>query len=131
MSGICLSVGMATLMLATPQFTLSWEHSVERTGWRETWQVASDGLRLSRAEIRGSGAGMEPGPDARLSNGWWVSEPDLVVPALTLAASGATGGGWHFCADGNCRDIGTEAAAPVTIAPCAMSHSAAMSGVAE
>ncbi|WP_102109008.1 DUF1850 domain-containing protein [Oceaniglobus roseus] len=117
-------------MLAAPDFTLSWTHSVERIEWRETWHVVPDALRLSRAEVRGSGAGMEPGPDARLEDGWWVSEPDLTVPALTLAASGATGGGWRLCADGRCRELGAQPGAPVVITPCAGDPPAAAPDIA-
>ena len=131
MSGTCLAVGVATLMLAAPEFTLSWQHSVERTGWQETWQVAAETLHLSQAKVQGSGAGMEPGPDAVLSDGWWVSEADLTVPALTLAASGATGGGWRLCADGTCRELGSTSTAPITVAPCAKRRSAAGDGMAE
>ncbi|MGZ9810147.1 DUF1850 domain-containing protein [Pseudoroseicyclus sp. H15] len=127
----CLAVGAALLMLAAPDFTLSWEHSVEHTGWRESWRVEGDALHLTRAEVQGSGAGMEPGPEARLVDGWWVSEADLTVPALTLAASGATAGGWQLCAGGTCHEIGAEAGAPITLSPCAEGHSADAGAVAE
>ena len=119
MSATCLAVGAATLMLAAPDFTLSWHHSVERTGWRESWSVTQAGLHLAKSAVRGSGAGMEPGPDAVLSEGWWVSRPDLTVEKLVLAASGATGGGWLLCAGEECRVIGAAAGEPVVLAPCA------------
>lgn len=114
---VCLAVGAAVLHLSVPRFTLSWTHSVEKVIWEETWTVA-DGLSNVTDRIKGSGAGMEPGDDARLEDGWWVWHPGTEVPALVLAASGATGGGWTFCADGACRVLGAEAGAPVRIAPC-------------
>lgn len=118
MSGACLTIGAAVLSLAVPDFTLSWRHSVEHTEWREAWSVEADALALRSSAVRGSGAGMEPGPDAVLKDGWWVSEGALRVPALILATSGATGGGWRFCADGACQLLGAEAGPPVALAPC-------------
>ena len=116
--GICIG-GAATAFLAASTFTLSWTHSVEKTRWHEVWRVAPAGLELVEARIRGSGAGMEPPPGARLEDGWWVYRPTVApVPALVLAASGATGSGWRLCADGECREIGGGAGAPVRIAPC-------------
>ncbi|WP_299816373.1 DUF1850 domain-containing protein [uncultured Jannaschia sp.] len=112
-------LGATFLHLAAPDFTLRWTHSVERTDWVERWTVADDRLRLRDAAVRGSGAGMEPGADAVLRDGWWVSPGGLEVPALHLAASGETGGGWTLCADGTCREIGAAAGAPLRLAPCA------------
>jgi hypothetical protein len=114
----CLAVGALVLPLATPEFTLHWTHSVERVEWVEHWQVAPDELILQGSALKGSGAGMEPGPEARLSDGWWVSPGGTRVPRLLLAASGATTGGWTLCADGTCRQIGSDAADPLVVAPC-------------
>ncbi|OSP55831.1 DUF1850 domain-containing protein [Pseudoruegeria sp. SK021] len=113
----CLAVGAVVLQLAAGGFTLHWTHSVERVVWEEDWRVTPTALTLLRSRIKGSGAGMEPGPDAIWQDGWWVSPGHLSVPALTLAASGATGQGWTLCADGVCRDIGTDAGKPITLAP--------------
>ncbi|WP_299359524.1 DUF1850 domain-containing protein [uncultured Paracoccus sp.] len=113
----CLLVG--TLMLAAANgFTLEWAHSVERTGWRESWSVTAEGLHLDRAAVRGSGAGMEPGAGATRQDGWWVWSPDLTVPHLVLAASGATQGGWTLCADDGCHVIGADPDNPVILRPC-------------
>ena len=114
----CLAVGAALLHLADPTFTLSWTHSVERTDWAETWRVRPGGLDLVTARVRGSGAGMEPGEDAVLRDGWWEWPGDLEVPRLALAASGTTGGGWRLCADGRCREIAEHPGDPVVLAPC-------------
>jgi hypothetical protein len=115
----CLMVGATALQLAAATFTLSWTHSVERTGWHETWEVGTAGLVLREARVRGSGAGMDPGPGARLEGGWWVWLPDLPPqPALVLAASGATGAGWVLCADGTCHEVGAAPGAGLRIAPC-------------
>lgn len=118
MTGACLLLGATVLHLATPDFTLSWTHSIERVEWRETWEVAGQHLTLLESAVKGSGAGMEPGPAARLSDGWWVSPGGLEVPALTLATSGATEGGWTICSGGTCHEFGASADIPLTIAPC-------------
>ncbi len=92
----CLLAGAMTLALAGPGFSLHWTHSVEKVEWIEDWQVQGRALRLERARVKGSGAGMEPGDGATLQDGWWTWAPGTVVPELHLAASGATGAGWRL-----------------------------------
>lgn len=116
MSACLLAGGVA--LAVSGGFTLGWTHSVERSEWRETWRVSEDRLHLVEARVRGSGAGMEPGDGAVLRDGWWVWQPDVSVPDLALAASGATGGGWRLCSDAGCREIGAAAGAPVVLRPC-------------
>lgn len=113
----CLLAGTVALSVSGG-FTLGWTHSVERSAWQENWQVTSQGLRLTEARVRGSGAGMEPGEGAVLSGGWWVWHPGLAAPQITLAASGATGRGWTLCTDAGCRELGADAGAPITLRPC-------------
>jgi hypothetical protein len=116
---LCVATGAATLRLAATAFTLAWTHSVEKVRWEEDWRVTPAGLELTAARVRGSGAGMEPPPDARLADGWWTWRPKLAPQVeLVLGASGATGGGWRFCAAGDCRELGAEPGPPVRIAPC-------------
>lgn len=121
MSAACLMAG--ALMLALPadgRFQLSWTHSVERVEWREDWRVVPGGLALERASVRGSGAGMEPGPDAKLQAGWLVWQPAMKpVSSLALAASGMTASGWRLCAGGTCTNLGETAGAPLVLRPCA------------
>ena len=115
----CLMIGALAVTLATGEFTLEWQHSVEKTGWRETWAVDGDRLRLTEAAVQGSGAGMDPGDGAVLRGDWWVWTPTLPpVPQLLLGASGATGGGWRLCADGTCQVVGADPSPPVRLAPC-------------
>lgn len=116
---LCLLAGGKTLALAISAFSLSWTHSVQKTEWRERWEVTPAGLILAEAAVKGSGAGMEPGPDAVLRDGWWVWAPKLAAqPRIVLAASGATGGGWRLCHDAGCLEVGTEAGKPAVIEPC-------------
>ncbi|WP_246831532.1 DUF1850 domain-containing protein [Thioclava sp. L04-15] len=120
MSASCLMVGAVMIALApSGQFSLEWTHSVEKEGWREHWQVTDHGtLRLVGAAVKGSGAGMEPGPGGHFENGWWVWKADgPEVPELELAASGATVSGWTLCAK-DCQTLGVTPEAPIRIAPC-------------
>lgn len=115
----CLLIGAALLSWPDHDFTLEWIHSVERVSWQESWQVSPDGLRLTQARIKGSGAGMEPGERAQMVDGWWQWSPDIdPQPQLLLAASGTTISAWTLCAAGNCREIGAAAGAPVALRPC-------------
>lgn len=120
---LCLLTGTKAVTLAVTAFTLSWTHSIEKTRWEEDWRISPAGLILVQSRVKGSGAGMEPAPDAKLDNGWWVSSPAL--PARTeivLAASGATGGGWSVCGEGQCIEIGNQADAPTLMKACPASH---------
>ena len=117
---LCILAGGAVTALAITGFTLDWEHSVEHVAWAETWRVEAAGLDLVGARVRGSGAGMEPGPDARREDGWWVWQPTAPpVPELVLAASGATGGGWRLCHADGCLVLGAMPGPPVRLRPCA------------
>lgn len=115
----CLMAGATMLALANGGFTLEWTHSVEREAWRESWEVTADHrLHLTQAAVKGSGAGMEPGPGGHFENGWWVWAPKLPpVPSLVLAASGKTPSAWRLCAE-QCVDLGATSGQPVQVAPC-------------
>lgn len=119
----CLLAGIATIALTGSDFRLEWTHSIEHTAWREEWRIENGAMRPVRAAIKGIGAGMEPGPDAHLEDGWLVWVPAIEPQReLLLAASGATGAAWQLC-DGIgeasvCREIGRARGAPVRLAPC-------------
>lgn len=108
MGGLCLFALGGALLASLPgaEFTLSWTHSIEKTEWREQWTVEAGRLRLVEASIRGTGAGMEPGRDARLTaDGWMAWRPDLPPrDEVTLAASGFTGE-HQLCAGTECRPL--------------------------
>ncbi len=107
MSSLCLTALGGALLAALPgtAFTLSWTHSIEKTEWREAWRVEAGRLVLAEARVRGTGAGMEPGPDARRIDGWWVWVPVLTPQdRVTLAASAFTAD-HRLCADTRCRSL--------------------------
>ncbi len=91
--------------LALAGFTLAWTHSVEKTAWQEDWLVTPDGLQLVQARLKGSGAGMEPPPEARLVEGWFQWQPQRVPLSQVVLANSGAAGEWRICAQGQCRTL--------------------------
>jgi hypothetical protein len=114
---LCLASAGVVKGLSIAAFTLAWTHSVEKVEWQEDWVTAQGRLELVEARVKGSGAGMEPPPEARLVEGWFRWRPNRPpMPEVILGNSGAAGE-WRLCADGKCRTlseifghpVGTEA----------------------
>jgi hypothetical protein len=106
LSVICLIVaGVVRATLPGPEFTLAWTHSVEKTRWDESYRLAGDQLLLVEARVQGSGAGMEPPPDAWLRDGRWVWRPQSTHAELRLTRSTFTRD-YTLCAEGRCADLG-------------------------
>ena len=102
---LCLASAGAVKMLSIAAFTLAWTHSIEKIDWQEDWRVTPAGLELVQARVKGSGAGMEPPPEARLVDGWFTWRPArAAMPEVALGNSGAAGE-WRLCADGHCRTL--------------------------
>jgi hypothetical protein len=102
---LCLtSVGVVkTLSIAA--FTLAWTHSVEKVEWQEDWRITPQGLELTQARVKGSGAGMEPPPEAQLVDGWFQWRPArAALPEVVLGNSGAAGE-WRLCSEGGCHTL--------------------------
>jgi hypothetical protein len=124
MPALCLALGTAIAALGADVAELRWTHSVQKTEWRETWRATGDGLRIERAAVQSSGAGMEPGEGAMLERGFWVWRPQRPPqPEMILTRSGFTGSDWQICIDGVCRTVGSyfPGSAPdenVTLRPC-------------
>ncbi|PWL16336.1 DUF1850 domain-containing protein [Falsochrobactrum shanghaiense] len=119
MSALCILAAGKTIVIAASVFSLSWTHSVQKSEWYEEWQIIPAGLALTKARVKGSGAGMEPPEGSRLIDGWWVYRPKLPAQkSLVLASSGLTGGGWRLCASGRCIDLGETAGGPIKLNRC-------------
>jgi hypothetical protein len=119
MTTLCILAAGKTITFAATAFTLSWTHSVEQTRWEEDWRITPAGIEIVEARVKGSGAGMEPPPDAAFNNGWWAYVPKIPArPEIVLAASGATGAGWSLCAAGKCIELGAAAGEPVRLKSC-------------
>jgi hypothetical protein len=101
----CLFVAGALHATIPAQFTVAWMHSVARTRWEERYRVEGRALRLVGARVQGSGAGMEPGPDAVLRDGWWTWTPQAAPLAnLRLTLSSYTRG-YDLCWRGRCQTL--------------------------
>jgi len=101
---LCLVGGAFKASLAGTLFTLQWAHSVEHILWQEDWRIEADALVLVEARIRGSGAGMDPPPGARLRDGVWHYQADRRLPEILLS-SGSGQPEYTLCADDQCRPI--------------------------
>ena len=110
---LCLVSAGVVKTLSLAAFTLAWTHSVEKVDWQEDWRVTPQGLELVQARVKGSGAGMEPPPEARLVDGWFQWQPGRApMPEVVLANSGAAGE-WRLCHDGNCQTLSEIFAYPI------------------
>lgn len=119
---LCLAAGALTVALGWSQFTLAWTHSVQKTAWEEDYRIDGASLLAVEARVKGSGAGMEPGPDAVLRDGWWVSRPLRLLPELILARSEAVPD-WRLCHAGSCATLAAflpavQTADSVTLSAC-------------
>jgi hypothetical protein len=125
---LCLLVaGALRATLPASEFTLGWQHSVERIRWEERYRVAGASIELVEARIQGSGAGMDPPPDAVLRDGWWTWRPRTKpFRELRLTLSPYTRD-YDLCWAGRCRALRSVVAsrdpvAVVTLLPCRKSH---------
>jgi hypothetical protein len=119
-SAFCIAGAGAALRIATTAFTLSWTHTVEKTDWLESWLVAPDRLILTEARVAGSGAGMEPPPEARLQGNVYVWRPNEARREIVLRRD-PHAGDWTLCANERCDALGAwlgRDADPVTLLPC-------------
>ena len=90
LAALCMVAGSWHVSLPISEFTLRWTHSIERIEWSEDYEVVGGWLHLSRAHVRGSGAGMDPPEGAWLQDGVWsyrVPDPwrRELVPEIRLA----------------------------------------------
>jgi hypothetical protein len=112
MGGVCLLVaGSLAAFLPATEFTLAWRHSVEKTLWRERYHVEGARLALVEASVEGNGAGMEPGPGARVAQGRWTWQPAMPpLPELRLTVSDFTAD-YDVCWNGRCERLAALARA--------------------
>lgn len=122
MSGICLVAG---LLLAPfgDEITLRWTHSIQKIVWEEDYRREGNALRLVEARVRGSGAGMEPPPDAVLRADGWHYVPNLPpLPRVTMHHSPYVAP-YVVCAAGTCQPVtgwlpGLPDATVIELVPC-------------
>lgn len=115
---ICLMAGQVVAPLMVGAMTLAWTHSVEKIAWEEDWRATPAGLEIVEARVKGSGAGMEPPPEARLVNGSYAWKPTVPPQAeVVMRRSGATAD-WRICIEGQCRPM--DAYVPADADPIVM-----------
>lgn len=102
---LCLASAGVVKTLSVAAFTLAWTHSVEKVDWQEDWRVTPAGLLLVQARVKGSGAGMEPPPEARLVDGWFQWRPKHGVLAEVVLGNSGAAGEWRLCMSGKCRTL--------------------------
>ena len=124
MDPICLLVaGALRATLPETEFTLAWDHSVQRTQWVERYRITGEGLLLVEAGVEGSGAGMEPPPSATLRDGRWTWHPGTSIEELRLTHSNFARD-YVLCWRDRCVELGalvgdTAEGAVVVVRPCA------------
>lgn len=109
MSLLCIGLLAAAIeprCIETDSFTLRWQHSVEHSGWYEQYRLSGQQFLLVESAVQQSGAGMEPAPDARLVDGWWISRPaaSLGIPELILPDSAFTSP-MQLCLQSDCQPL--------------------------
>lgn len=113
--GICLTLAAAPQtpprFVSTQDFTLAWTHSIEKTRWEEDYRVQLDDdgapvLVPGHARILGSGAGMDPPPDAvHRADGWYEYQPHTApLKILRLTRSPYTAD-YDWCVAGHCKPL--------------------------
>jgi len=110
---LCLASAGMVKTLSVAAFTLVWTHSIEKVDWQEDWRITSSGLQLVQARVKGSGAGMEPPPDARLVGGWFQWRPARAPMREVVLGNSGAAGEWRLCSDGQCRTLSQILGHPV------------------
>lgn len=123
MDAFCLLVaGIVRATLPAPEFTLAWDHSVQKSRWEERYRIEGDSLVLAEARVTGSGAGMEPPPGALLHRGVWSWHPRTRLAELSLTHSGFTAD-YTICSRHGCSTLSSlvgpmQDGTPVVIRRC-------------
>jgi hypothetical protein len=122
MMQFCLLAAGATIRLGTVALTLGWTHSVEKIRWEEDYRLTPAGIVVTQDRIQGTGAGMEPPPDATFDGEWWRYTPHIPPQKqIVLRRSGMTVSDWDVCIKGQCKAMGAYLptnADPVTLEGC-------------
>ena len=122
MQALCLLIaGALRATLPGNEFTLVWQHSVQKTQWVERYRIADGALVITEARVQGSGAGMEPASNAQFEDGWWVWTP-TTPPLRTLEISESSfAADYELCTRERCaplREWTRSDASPVTLRAC-------------
>ena len=122
-AALCITVGAVMVALPARTFTLKWQHTVEKVVWEEDYLVAGEWLFLTAARVRGSGAGMDPPPQAVRSGDGWSYRPEARWHRTLQLARSEFGDDYTLCIDARCRPLAELVRAPLaptTLAPCSV-----------
>jgi hypothetical protein len=123
MDALCLLVaGVLRATLPGSELAVEWQHSVAKTRWTERYLIENDHLLLADACVEGSGAGMEPPPEAVRRAGAWCWQPRHALPELALTWSAYTAD-YRLCAHDVCNTLRdwvgpVDDGTVVTVRPC-------------
>lgn len=113
--GVCLTLAAAPdvppRFVPVQAFTIAWTHSIEKIRWEEDYTVRTDAqgapvLIAGHARILGSGAGMEPPPDAVLhADGWYEYQPHTEPLHILRMARSPYTADYDWCVKGRCEPM--------------------------
>lgn len=102
---LCLTAGAVSVSIAIQAFTLAWMHSIEKIRWEEDWRIENHTLRVVKARIQGTGAGMEPPPEATFGHGYWQYSPNVPPLKQVLLTHSPYTKGYELCLDSGCKPL--------------------------
>lgn len=105
MNGVCLGLaGVIWAQLPVSEFSLAWQHSVEKIRWEEDYRLQRRQLYLERARVQGSGAGMEIPAQAHFEHGRWHYRPGITLDILRLGRT-PEAGDYQLCRADGCTPM--------------------------
>lgn len=114
--GICLALAatpdLPPHFVATQAFTIAWTHSIQKSRWEEDYSVRLDAnkqpiLIPGKARIKGSGAGMDPPPDAvKIPGGWYEYQPRTAPLHILRMTRSQFTADYEWCMQGVCQPMG-------------------------
>lgn len=121
------------VVLPTQTMTLTWTHTVEKTGWEEDYSASAEGIFITEARIEAIGAGMEPPSSASREGRWWRYHPSLPTLASVELANSNFAEGYSLCWNYECRALATIVPqgdrVTITAADCAAAPGAMEKGL--
>ena len=106
MTGLCLGLtAIVWITIPATEFTVAWNHSVEKIRWEEDYRIEGDRLHAVAARVRGTGAGMEiPENAVKRDNSWEYLPRTRFLEKLRLTRSSFTED-YQLCWEGTCRTL--------------------------
>jgi hypothetical protein len=123
LAALCLVAGGMRVEIPANNFTLRWQHSIEKIDWEEDYILVGAWLFLSGVRVRGSGAGMEPPAGAYFDSGRWHYRPvpDMRWTQQLRLTRSEFARDYELCVAGACQPLyrWVPVAAGTTVAtPC-------------